>query len=87
MDRNHAIIDFAVKLHDKNLLILSEDSVDRDWVENEYNAVVEREIKEGRNLLVLISPDGAVKNTAKNLGWPKCGDRVTWLTFQCGGKT
>jgi len=52
-DRNHAIIDFAVKLHDKNLLILSEDSVDRDWVENEYNAVVEREIKEGKTYLCL----------------------------------
>jgi hypothetical protein len=66
-DRNHAIIDSAVKLHDKNILILSEDSVDRDWVENEYNAVVEREIKEGKNVLVLVSLDGAVKYRRKTL--------------------
>jgi uncharacterized protein YjbI with pentapeptide repeats len=64
-DRNHAIIDSAVKLHDKNILILSEDSVDRDWVENEYNAVIEREVKEGKNVLVLISLDDAVKYSEK----------------------
>ena len=64
-DRNHAIIDSAVKLHDKNILILSEDSIDHDWVENEYNAVSEREIKEAKSVLVLISLDDTVKYSEK----------------------
>jgi len=64
-DRNHAIIDSAVKLHDKNILILSGDSIEHDWVENEYHAVVEREIQEGKNVLVLISLDDAVKYSEK----------------------
>jgi len=64
-DRSHAIIDSAVKLHDKNILILSEYSIDSDWAENKYNAAIEREIKDGKNVLVLISLDDAVKYSEK----------------------
>jgi uncharacterized protein YjbI with pentapeptide repeats len=64
-DGNHAILDSAVKLHDKNILIFSEDFINCAWAENEYNVALEREMKEGRNILALISLDNAVKYSDK----------------------
>jgi hypothetical protein len=64
-DSNHAIIDSAVKLHDKVLLVLSEVSIKKDWAENEYNYALEKEMKNGRTALVPIILDDAVKYTEK----------------------
>jgi uncharacterized protein YjbI with pentapeptide repeats len=64
-DRNHVIIESGVKLHDKNIMILSGDSIDSDWAEDEYNVAIEREMKDGKNALVLISLDDSVKYSEK----------------------
>ena len=64
-DRNHAIVDSAVKLHDKIILILSEDSIERDWAENEYNSALAKEMKNGAISLVPITLDDSVKYTDK----------------------
>jgi len=64
-DRNHAIIDSAVKLHDKVILVLSEDSVEKDWVENDYNHAIEKETRKGNITLVPVILDDAVKYTEK----------------------
>ena len=64
-DRNHAIVDLAVKLHDKIILIFSEDSIERDWAENEYNSAIVKEMKNGTTSLVPITLDDSVKYTDK----------------------
>jgi uncharacterized protein YjbI with pentapeptide repeats len=64
-DRNHTIIDSAVKLHDKVILILSEDSLEKDWAENEFNYAIEKESRRGLTTLVPIILDDAVKYTEK----------------------
>jgi len=64
-DKNHAVIDSAVKLHDKIILILSEDSVEKEWAENEYNSALEKEMKNGLTSLVPIILDNAVNYTDK----------------------
>lgn len=62
-DKNHAIIDSAVKLHDKVILIVSGDSIDKDWAENEYNSAIEKEKKSNLTTLVPVTLDDAVKNS------------------------
>jgi uncharacterized protein YjbI with pentapeptide repeats len=62
-DRNRAIIGAAVNLHDKLILILSEDSIDSGWAENEFNHATEKEMKSGKTVLVPVSLDDAVKYT------------------------
>lgn len=62
---NHAIIESAVKLHDKIILILSEDSIDSEWAENEFNAAIEKEMKDDKTVLVPISLDDAAKYSEK----------------------
>jgi hypothetical protein len=62
-DRNHAVISSAVNLHDKLIMILSEDSIDKDRIENEYNYAIEKELKTGKSVFLPISLDDAVKYT------------------------
>ena len=62
-DRNHAITDAAVNLHDKLIMILSEDSINNDWAEKEYNYAIEKEMKNGKTVFVPVSLDDAVKYT------------------------
>ena len=45
------------------IMILSEDSIDGNWVENEYNVSIEKEMRRGKTVLVPISLDDAVKYT------------------------
>jgi len=61
-DKNHTMMDAAVNLHDKLILILSEDSVDEVWVENEYNQAVEKEMRSGKTVLVPVTLDDAVES-------------------------
>jgi uncharacterized protein YjbI with pentapeptide repeats len=53
-------IDESIRLHDKLLLILSEQSIASPWVEDEVAAALEREHKENRLVLFPISIDDAV---------------------------
>jgi len=62
-DRNNAIVDAAVNLHDKLIMIFSEDSIDSDWAENKCNHAIEKEMRCGKSVLVPISLDNGVKFT------------------------
>jgi hypothetical protein len=56
-------IDDEIKGHDKLLLILSEHSVQSDWVRDEVEACLERERREHRRILFPIRLDEAVMST------------------------
>jgi hypothetical protein len=64
-DRFRQRIDESIRLHDKLLLVLSEDSILSSWVEDEVESALERERNEKRLVLFLIRIDDAVKNTQK----------------------
>ncbi len=56
-------IDDAIRLHDKLLLILSEHSVQSDWVREEVESCLERERREKRIVLFPVRLDEAIMNT------------------------
>jgi hypothetical protein len=62
-DKFRTCIDEAIRIHDKLLLILSENSVRSAWVETEVEAAFERERRENRTVLFPIKIDDAVKKT------------------------
>ena len=67
-DKFRARIDEAIRLHDKLLLILSEDSVNSTWVEDEVESALEKERTakergEERTVLFPIRLDSAVMET------------------------
>ena len=62
-DRNHTVISSAVNLHDKLIVVLSGNSINSSWAENEYNFAVEKEMRGGRTVLVPITLDDAVEST------------------------
>ena len=67
-DKFRTRIDEAIRLHDKLLLILSEDSVNSTWVEDEVESALEKERKakergEERTVLFPIRLDSAVMET------------------------
>ncbi|MFL5699652.1 MAG: toll/interleukin-1 receptor domain-containing protein [Ktedonobacteraceae bacterium] len=64
-DRIRDRIDQSIRLYDKLLLILSEQSVMSEWVEDEVEAAMERERGEKRTVLFPVRLDGAVKTTTK----------------------
>jgi TIR domain len=47
----HEQIDEAIRLHDRLLLILSENNVNSEWVKTEIAKARKREVKEGRRVL------------------------------------
>jgi uncharacterized protein YjbI with pentapeptide repeats len=57
------VIDEAIRLRDKLLLILSEHSIKSDWVEDEVTKAFEEERKRGQTVLFPIRLDNAVMNT------------------------
>lgn len=61
-------IDESIRLHDKLLLVLSEDSVKSQWVEQEVETALAKEREEGRTVLFPIRLDDTVMNI--NYGWP-----------------
>jgi len=61
-------IDESIHVHDKLLLILSEHSVNSQWVEQEVETALERERKEKRTILFPIRLDKAVMDV--EYGWP-----------------
>jgi uncharacterized protein YjbI with pentapeptide repeats len=56
-------INEAIRVHDKLMLVLTEDSLASDWVEGEVEAALERERREKRTVLFPIQLDDAVQNT------------------------
>jgi hypothetical protein len=66
-DRIRDRIDESIRLHDKLLLILSENSVSSLWVGDEVEAAFERERRENRTVLFPIQIDDAVAEST--MGW------------------
>jgi len=56
-DRFRARIDESIRIHDKLVIILSANSVDSNWVETEVESALEREQKEGKDVLFPIAID------------------------------
>jgi uncharacterized protein YjbI with pentapeptide repeats len=56
-DRFRSRIDESIRIHDKLVLILSANSVNSDWVETEVESALEREPKEGKDILFPIAID------------------------------
>ena len=61
-------IDESIRIHDKLLLILSEQSVTSDWVEQEVETALEKERERGEAVLFPIRLDEAVLDI--KTGWP-----------------
>jgi hypothetical protein len=62
-DKFRTSIDEAIRIHDKLLIILSENSVRSTWVETEVETAFERERREDRTVLFPIRIDDAVMET------------------------
>jgi uncharacterized protein YjbI with pentapeptide repeats len=82
--RIRPVIDESIRVHDKLLLVLSEDSVSSQWVEQEVETALAREHEqEGRTVLFPIRIDDAVMGS--KAGWPallkntrNLGDFTRW---------
>ncbi|MDQ2713153.1 MAG: toll/interleukin-1 receptor domain-containing protein [Acidobacteriota bacterium] len=64
-DRFRQRIDEAIRLHDKLLLILSEHSVQSDWVREEVESCLERERREKRLVLFPVRVDEAIMDATE----------------------
>jgi hypothetical protein len=62
-DRIRPKIDEAIRIHDKLLLILTENSVKSDWVEKEVETAFEKERNQGRTVLFPIRLDDTAMDT------------------------
>lgn len=60
-------IDESIRLHDKLLLVLSQDSVTSDWVEFEVEAALAKETEKGGDVLFPVRVDDAIMHSEK--GW------------------
>jgi uncharacterized protein YjbI with pentapeptide repeats len=58
-------IDQSIQIHDKLLLVLSEHSINSEWVDDEVEAAYEQERKRGKTVLFPIRMDSAVMDTDK----------------------
>jgi hypothetical protein len=66
-DKFRTRIDEAVRLHDKLLLVLSENSVSSQWVEKEVETAFEKEAEQGKTVLFPVQLDDAVSEI--KTGW------------------
>lgn len=66
-DKIRQVIDESIRFHDKLLLILSEYSVQSDWVEHEVEHALDRERIEKKNILFPVRLDEAVMKSTT--GW------------------
>jgi hypothetical protein len=75
-------IDEAIRLRDKVLLILSEHSIESDWVEDQVSTAFEEECKRGQPILFPIRLDDTVMDTheawAAKLRARNIGDFRNW---------
>ena len=60
--------DESIRVHDKLLLILSETSLNSQWIEQEVETALEKEREQNRTVLFPIRIDGAVMGIKG--GWP-----------------
>ncbi|MFC1837256.1 TIR domain-containing protein, partial [Thermodesulfobacteriota bacterium] len=60
-DRKNSVIGSAVNLHDKLIMILSEESIHKVWTESDYDHAIEKELKGRETVFLPISLDDAVK--------------------------
>ena len=58
-------IDHSIRIHDKLLLVLSEHSINSEWVEDEVESAYEQEKNRGSTVLFPIRLDDAVMDTEK----------------------
>jgi hypothetical protein len=87
-DRFRRRIEDEIRVHDKLLLVLSEHSVDSDWVETEVETALEKERQHKRDVLFPIRLDDAVKETSQ--AWARhirrtrhIGDFRGWKDHDC----
>jgi len=66
-DKIRPVIDESIRFHDKLLLILSEHSVQSDWVEHEVEHALDRERIEKKNILFPVRLDESVMDSTT--GW------------------
>ena len=66
-DKIRPVIDESIRVHDKLLLILSEHSVQSDWVEHEVEHALDLEKTRKKNVLFPVRLDDAVMNSST--GW------------------
>ncbi|WP_411267101.1 toll/interleukin-1 receptor domain-containing protein [Chlorobaculum sp. MV4-Y] len=66
-DKIRPVIDEFIRIHDKLLFILSEHSVQSDWVEHELEHALDRERIEKKNVLVPVRLDESVMDSTT--GW------------------
>jgi len=67
-DKIRPTLDRSVRLHDKLLIILSENSIRSGWVEQEVETALARERQEKRTVLFPIRLDDTVMTI--DAGWP-----------------
>ena len=82
-DKIRPRIDESIRLYDKLLLVLSQDSITSQWIEQEVETALEKERKEGRTVLFPIRLDKTVMEIEG--GWPalirntrNIGDFTRW---------
>ena len=64
-DRIRRSIDEAIRIHDKLLIILSEHSIDSDWVETEVETALEKETQKKSTALFPVRLDDTVMKTSQ----------------------
>jgi uncharacterized protein YjbI with pentapeptide repeats len=62
-DKFRSRIDEAIRIYDKLLLVLSENSINSEWVEDEVEAALEKEHAQNRTMLFPVRLDDAVMKT------------------------
>lgn len=67
-DRFRSRIDESIRIYDKLLLVLSENSVGSQWVEKEVETALEREREQNKTMLFPVRLDDAVDEL--KVGWP-----------------
>ena len=77
-DRTRPVINQAIRVHDKVVLVLSEHSIASDWVETEVETAFRKERDEDRTVLFPVRLDDAIENTDE--AWA----RQVWYTRNVG---
>lgn len=72
----------AIQLHHVVIIVLSEDSTQSDWVENELDMAREKEKTEGRVVLCPVALDEAWRTKVDARGGPGNPSRPLWRTLQ-----
>lgn len=67
-DKFRTRIDESIRVYDKLLLVLSENSVSSQWVEKEVETAMEREREQNKTMLFPVRLDDSVNEI--KVGWP-----------------